>query len=109
MKSGMAFDEKLLYSWRCNLFAQNNWAYQSRINHMGMCFLDEDTDINEYRSSLTDSNDVKILEQFLDSHWIDINPSTIGLEIPPEGDNIATVFTSRAMMTEQLKLFTIVF
>lgn len=41
LKPGMAFDEKLLYSWQCNLFTQANFEYSDRIEAMKLCFLDD--------------------------------------------------------------------
>lgn len=90
------------------MFAQDNWAYQSRIEKMGMCFIDRETDPEEYTSKLSDS-ELEIFEEFLGSDWMDINPSTKVLEIEATEDKPKRFVTSRTMMTEQLKLFTMAF
>lgn len=40
LKKEFKFDKDLLYSWRCNLFTQDNFEYSDRISVMNLCFIE---------------------------------------------------------------------
>lgn len=58
LKNGYAFDKKVLYSWRCNMFTQDNPGWSDSIESMGLCFIDEKelNDPNKYHNFMTKNN-----------------------------------------------------
>lgn len=100
LKSGYKFDPQTLYTWQCNMFGQAKREYAETLHHMELCYMDyEELATKSYAGSA----EQEILDEFRGSAWLQVLPSTEKLEYK------GVDYTSRGMMTEQTKLFSLVF
>jgi hypothetical protein len=100
LKDEYKFDTQLLFTWRCNMFGQDHWEYQESMEYMKICQLDH-TELGS--KSFDDAFHQEILDKLKGSTWLHIQPSTEKLDIHGQE------YTSRGKMTEQTKLFSLVF
>lgn len=116
LRDGMEFDSHLLYKWRCNLFTQDNYEYANNIETIKLCKLDDPvrqfTDPMTYSLWLKEKQikkkDQEIIKEFVGSWWHLIDPTTEKkTEVLDDGDE--KIYTSKGMMTEETKLFSLVF
>lgn len=117
LKPEYAFDEKLLYTWRCNLFLQANSGYSGYAQTMNLCFLDDPVEqytnpqkYSEWMSTLSNT-EKKIVVEFANSAWHNLDPSMEYFrdESDREVDKDGKKYTSSGFSTEETKLFSFVF
>ena len=108
LKAGLSFDAPLLWQWRCNMFTQEHPEWASAVARTGLCLA---TDAAKLVDSTNDAtrDDQAIIEAFVNSPWMRIDPSTQALTVDGVAGEAAVTYSSRGFMTEQVKLFSIVF
>lgn len=107
LKAGRAFDPQLLYTWRCNLFAQENYYLSGTIDAMGLCFTDPTPAARDEFLDGLSSAEKKIAADFDASPWAKLDPAMHSYkdtsEDPPKE------YSSAGHSTEETKLFSFVF